>query len=203
MADELWEDLEAFRAYRAGVDPFGSLYAYLEGGRGGRTWLLHAPYDLALEVLRELNGLAFRGRLILLLDPSSGSPTREGPRLTGPALAPLDHALEVHRPQGLVLVGPGEGLGWRFPGGKEMEEGWRPWEAEGEALVLHPMAPTGLVYREVRAYAPWESPPLPLGLPEGEGPYLGEAGVRRGLPTYGLGVVGLGRGLEALLEAWS
>lgn len=63
-------------------------------------------------------------------------------------------------------------------------------------------APTGLTYREVRAYGPWESPPLPLDLPQGEGPYLGGVGRALGIPTYGVGLVNLRASLEALLRLW-
>ncbi|TBH21189.1 hypothetical protein [Thermus thermamylovorans] len=197
---ELSSDLEVLsRRLRAGLDEFGTLLCYLEGGRGGRTVLLHAPYPEALPVLRALHGLAFRGRLLLALDPSPLSPTLEGLSLSGPARAPLAHLLERLRPDRLLLAFPGEGLGLWYPGGKETPEGWRPLEGEGEPLDLRVEAPTGLRYREVRAYGPWESPPLPLDLPQGLGPYLGAVGRERGVSTYGVGLVDLRRSLEALL----
>lgn len=194
-------DLEVLSAHlRASLDAFGTLLCYLEGGRGGGTTLLHAPYEEALPVLKALNGLSFRGRILLALDPSPLSPTQEGVPLSGPTRAPLEHLLEKVRPNRLLLAFPGEGLGRAFPGGKETREGWRPLEAEGEPLALQVEAPTGLTYREVRAYGPWESPPLPLDLPQGEGPYLGEVGRQRGIPTYGVGLVDLRANLEAILR---
>ncbi len=194
-------DLEVLSEHlRAGMDPFGTLLCYLEGARGGGTTLLHAPYEEALPVLKALNGLSFRGRILLALDPSPLSATAEGIPLSGPTRAPLEHLLDQVRPQRLLLAFPGAGLGRAFPGGKETEGGWRPLEAEGEPLALEVEAPTGLTYREVRAYAPWESPPLPLDLPQGEGPYLGEVGRRRGIPTYGVGLVDLRSSLEAILR---
>lgn len=101
------------------------------------------------------------------------SPTLEGLPLTGPTRAPLEHLLRRHRPDRLLLAFYGQGLGRGFPGGKETEAGWRPLEAEGAPLHLRVRSPTGLLYPERRAYPAWESPPLPVDLPETEGPYLG------------------------------
>ncbi|WP_117237636.1 hypothetical protein [Thermus sediminis] len=207
MASELLErlsqDLEVLSGHlRAALDEFGTLLCYLEGGRGGGTTLLHAPYTEAIPVLQALNGLAFRGRVLLALDPSPLSPTLEGKPLGGPARPPLEHLLKTHRPSRLLLAFPGEGLGIRFPGGKESPEGWKPLEAEGAPLVLWVQAPTGLTYKEVRAYEAWESPSLPLRLPQGEGPYLGGVGWALGIPTYGVGLVNLRPGLEAVLGLW-
>ncbi|GAB5603014.1 hypothetical protein FJNA_15390 [Thermus sp. FJN-A] len=203
LLEALSQDLEVLSAHLlAGLDEFGTLFCYLEGGRGGGTTLLHAPYGEALPVLQALNGLAFRGRILLALDTSYLSPTRDGTPLTGPARAPLAHLLAKTRPHRLLLAFPGEGLGVFFPGGKETGEGWRPLEAEGDPLRLTVRAPTGLTYRETRAYAPWESPPLPLSLPQGEGPYLGGVGWALGVPTYGVGLVNLRASLEAVLGLW-
>ncbi|MDW8016908.1 MAG: hypothetical protein RMI36_03655 [Thermus sp.] len=203
LLERLSQDLEVLSGHlRAGLDEFGTLLCYLEGGRGGRTTLLHAPYEEALPVLQALNGLSFRGRLLLALDPSPLSPTREEVPLSGPTRAPLEHLLERTRPDRLLLAFPGEGLGLTYPGGKETQAGWGSLEAPGTALVLHVEAPTGLTYREVRAYGPWESPPLPLDLPQGEGPYLGGVGRALGIPTYGVGLVNLRASLEALLRLW-
>lgn len=197
--EALFADLEALSGYvRAYVDEFGTLLAYFEGGRGGRTHLLWAPYEEALTALKALNGLAFSGRVLLGLDPSPGSPTREGRRLSGGARAPLAHALARHRPDRLYLLQEGRGLGVRYPGGKETEAGWVGLDEPGKPLVLHVQAPTGLVYREERLYPPWEATPLP-GLPLTEGPYLGGVGWERGVPTYGLGLVDLALSLEAVL----
>ncbi|MFD3005972.1 hypothetical protein [Thermus tengchongensis] len=210
LLEQLSADLEVLSEHlRAGLDEFGTLYCYLEGGRGGRTYLLHAPYQEALPVLQALNGLSFRGRILLALDPSPLSPTLEGLPLSGPTRAPLAHLLEKTRPDRLLLAFPGEGLGQGFPGGKETAgksdgaaPGWQPLEAEGEPLTLHVEAPTGLVYREVRAYGPWESPPLNLDLPISPGPYWGSVGLALGIPTYGVGLVNLRASLEALFSLW-
>ena len=71
LLERLSEDLEVLSLHtRAYLDEFGTLLCYLEGGRGGGTTLLHAPYTEALPVLQALNGLAFRGRVLLALDPS-------------------------------------------------------------------------------------------------------------------------------------
>ncbi|SDF31244.1 hypothetical protein SAMN04488243_14010 [Thermus arciformis] len=201
LLEALSQDLEALSGHvRAYLDEFGTLLGYLEGGRGGRTVLLHAPYTEALSVLQALNGLAFRGRVLLALDPSPLSPTREGLPLTGPTRTPLEHLLRRHRPDRLLLAFPGEGLGLAYPGGKETEVGWEPLEGAGAPLSLEVEAPTGLVYREVRAYAPWRTPPPPLDLPLVQGPYLGSVGLALGVPTYGVGLVNLRASLEALLS---
>lgn len=203
LLERLSQDLEVLSAHlRAGMDEFGTLYCFLEGGRGGSTLLLHAPYSEALPVLQALNGLAFRGRILLALDPSPLSPTQEGVPLSGPARAPLAHLLERVRPGRLLLAFPGEGLGVAYPGGKETPEGWKPLGTEGEPLELLVEAPTGLRYREVRAYEAWETPPPPLDLPLGEGPYWGAVGRALGIPTYGVGLVNLRPSLEALLSLW-
>ena len=151
-------------------------------------------------MLQALNGLAFRGRVLLALDPSPLSPTLEGLPLTGPTRAPLEHLLRRHRPDRLLLAFYGQGLGRGFPGGKETEAGWRPLEAEGAPLHLRVRSPTGLLYPERRAYPAWESPPLPVDLPETEGPYLGGVGRALGVPTYGVGLVDLKASLEALFR---
>ena len=193
LLERLSEDLEVLSLHtRAYLDEFGTLLCYLEGGRGGGTTLLHAPYTEALPVLQALNGLAFRGRVLLALDPSPLSPTLEGLPLTGPTRAP--------RPDRLLLAFYGQGLGRGFPGGKETEAGWRPLEAEGAPLHLRVRSPTGLLYPERRAYPAWESPPLPVDLPETEGPYLGGVGRALGVPTYGVGLVDLKASLEALFR---
>ncbi|WP_279164998.1 hypothetical protein [Thermus scotoductus] len=203
LLEQLSADLEVLSEHlRAGLDEFGTLYCYLEGSRGGKTYLLHAPYEEALTVLKALNGLSFRGRILLALDPSPLSPTLEGLPLSGPTRAPLAHLLEKTRPDRLLLAFPGEGLGQGFPGAKETPRGWQPLEAEEEPLVLRVEAPTGLTYQEVRAYGPWESPPLPLDLPISPGPYWGSVGLALGIPTYGVGLVNLRASLEALLSLW-
>jgi len=114
LLERLSEDLEVLSLHtRAYLDEFGTLLCYLEGGRGGGTTLLHAPYTEALPVLQALNGLAFRGRVLLALDPSPLSPTLEGLPLTGPTRAPLEHLLRRHRPDRLLLAFYGQGLGRR------------------------------------------------------------------------------------------
>ena len=201
LLERLSEALEVLSLHtRAYLDEFGTLLCYLEGGRGGGTTLLHAPYTEALPVLQALNGLAFRGRVLLALDPSPLSPALEGLPLTGPSRAPLEHLLRRPRPDRLLLAFYGQGLGRGFPGGKETEAGWRPLEAEGAPLHLRVRSPTGLLYPERRAYPAWESPPLPVDLPETEGPYLGGVGRALGVPTYGVGLVDLKASLEALFR---
>ena len=201
LLERLSEDLEVLYLHtRAYLDEFGTLLCYLEGGRGGGTTLLHAPYTEALPVLQALNGLAFRGRVLLALDPSPLSPTLEGLPLTGPTRAPLEHLLRRHRPDRLLLGVYGQGLGRGFPGGKETEAGWRPLAAEGAPLPRRVRSATGLLYPERRAYPAWESPPLPVDLPETEGPYLGGVGRALGVPTYGVGLVDLKASLEALFR---
>ena len=201
LLERLSEDLEVLSLHtRAYLDEFGTLLCYLEGGRGGGTTLLHAPYTEALPVLQALNGLAFRGRVLLALDPSPLSPTLAVRPPTGPTRAPLEHLPRRHRPYRLLLAFYGQGLGRGFPGGKETEAGWRPLEAEGAPLHLRVRSPTGLLYPERRAYPAWESPPLPVDLPETEGPYLGGVGRALGVPTYGVGLVDLKASLEALFR---
>ena len=201
LLERLSEDLEVLSLHtRAYLDEFGTLLCYLEGGRGGGTTLLHAPYTEALPVLQALNGLAFRGRVLLALDPSPLSPPPEGLPLTRPTPAPLEHPLRPPPPDRLLLAFYGQGLGRGFPGGKETEAGWRPLEAEGAPLHLRVRSPTGLLYPERRAYPAWESPPLPVDLPETEGPYLGGVGRALGVPTYGVGLVDLKASLEALFR---
>jgi len=201
LLERLSEDLEVLSLHtRAYLDEFGTLLCYLEGGRGGGTTLLHAPYTEALPVLQALNGLAFRGRVLLALDPSPLSPTLEGLPLTRPPRAPPGPPLPPPRPGRLLLAFYGQGLGRGFPGGKETEAGWRPLEAEGAPLHLRVRSPTGLLYPERRAYPAWESPPLPVDLPETEGPYLGGVGRALGVPTYGVGLVDLKASLEALFR---
>ncbi|WP_234553570.1 hypothetical protein [Thermus caliditerrae] len=203
LLEQLSQDLEVLSQHlRAGLDEFGTLYGYLEGQRGGGTLLLHAPYGEALPVLQALNGLAFRGRILLALDTSYLSPTLEGMPLSGPAQAPLLHLLKRVRPDRLLLAFPGKGLGLFYPGGKETQEGWQPLEASGEPLRLQVEAPTGLRYGEVRWYEPWETPPLAVDLPVGEGPYWGSVGRSLGIPTYGVGLVDLRASLEAILRLW-
>ena len=201
LLERLSEDLEVLSLHtRAYLDEFGTLLCYLEGGRGGGTTLLHAPYTQAPPVPPALNARALRARALLALDPSPLSPTLEGLPLTGPTRAPLEHLLRRHRPDRLLLAFYGQGLGRGFPGGKETEAGWRPLEAEGAPLHLRVRSPTGLLYPERRAYPAWESPPLPVDLPETEGPYLGGVGRALGVPTYGVGLVDLKASLEALFR---
>ena len=201
LLERLSEDLEVLSLHtRAYLDEFGTLLCYLEGGRGGGPTLPHAPDTEPLPGLQAPNRLPPRGRALLAPAPPPPPPTLEGLPLTGPTRAPLEHLLRRHRPDRLLLAFYGQGLGRGFPGGKETEAGWRPLEAEGAPLHLRVRGPTGLLYPERRAYPAWESPPLPVDLPETEGPYLGGVGRALGVPTYGVGLVDWKASLEALFR---
>ena len=114
LLERLSEDLEVLSLHtRAYLDEFGTLLCYLEGGRGGGTTLLHAPYTEALPVLQALNGLAFRGRVLLALDPpplphpGGPPPHRAHPRPPG---APPPPPPPRPPPPGLLRARPGAGL---------------------------------------------------------------------------------------------
>lgn len=174
---------------RTFVDEFGSFYAWLEGSYGGDSLLLWMSNSLLEEVLPQLPK-RFKGRIVLGLDISEDH------------MAPFARALHWANPRRALVVRSGEGLGIAYPGRKEVAEGeWVPWDDPREARQLEVALRPEFSYHEPRAYAPWEAP-APVPLPTFEGPRVGAVGWERGIPTYGLGLVGLDRSLEALLEAW-
>lgn len=174
---------------RTFVDEFGSFYAWLEGSHGGDTLLLWMSRPMLEKVLPQLPK-RFKGRIVLGLDASEGH------------AAPFARALHWANPRWALVVMPGEGLGLAFPGGKEVAEGeWVPWHDPREARQLEVVLRPEFSYLEHRAYAPWEAP-APASLPTLVGPAVGAVGWERGIPTYGLGLVGLDRSLQTLLEAW-
>jgi hypothetical protein len=171
------------------TDEFGSFYAWLEGAHGGQTLLLWMSKAMVEEVL-PLLPRRFKGRMVLGLDISQGH------------AAPFARALHWASPGRALVVQPGEGLGIAYPGRKEISEGeWVAWDDPRQARQLEVELRPGFAYQEPRAYAPWEAP-APAPLPLIEGPKVGAVGWEQGIPTFGLGLVGLDRSLEALLEAW-
>ncbi len=174
---------------RTFVDEFGSFYAWLEGSYGGDTLLLWMRPFMLEEVLPQLPQ-HFKGRLVLGLDVSEDH------------AAPFARALYWANPRRALVVRKGEGLGTAYPGRKEVAEGeWVTWDDPREARQLEVVLRPEFSYQEPRAYAPWEAP-APAPLPTFEGPQVGAVGWQQGIPTYGLGLVGLDRSLQTLLEAW-
>ena len=183
--------LEALLEERARTfrDEFGSFYAWLEGAIGGETVLLWMPTRMAEAVIQALPK-RFKGRLVLGLDRSAGH------------AAPFGRALYWAEPRRVLIVQTGEGLGTSFAGRKETAQGeWMDWDNPAEARTLEIAISPGFSYTEHRAYVPWNAPPL-AGLPTPEGPAIGGVGWGEGIPTYGLGLVGLSQNLEAILGAW-
>ncbi len=189
--ETLLEELEALSPhFRSALDPYGTLTVFLEGGFGGDTLLFWLPWEEGARALREASALPFRGRIVLALAPQAGD------------AAPLGHALATLRPRYLALLGEGRGLTRGFAGFKEVAEGEErlrvPLTDPRPPIVEEVVAPTGLVYREVRLYPAWESPPLDSARPEGA-PHLGAAALAAGALPYGVGRGKLGEGLRALL----
>lgn len=180
-------------------DEYGSFYAWIEGGFGGETVLVWTPRALALEALRALPK-RFKGRIVLGLDASPGH------------AAPFDRALYWAEPRRALVVQEGQGVATSFAGAKETQEGeWVAWDDPRPPKVLEVEVYPGFSYTEQRAYAPWNANTPELGdLPEFSGsPVTGLPGIcvaglgwERGIPTYGLGLVGLGESLETLLRTW-
>ncbi|AEB10961.1 hypothetical protein [Marinithermus hydrothermalis] len=188
--EAIWADLEVLSSFtKSFVDEYGTSYAYLEGGYGGETVLLWAPRAWAVEALRALRPLRYRGRVVLALDASPGD------------LAPFERALYWTAPRRALIVVEGRGVGARFGGWKAVNGERRPLEAPEPADAVQRTAPTGLVYVEERRYPAWEAP-APEGLPLLEGPHQGHAAWARGVPTYGVGLVSLSETLAALLGTW-
>lgn len=179
---------ERTRTFR---DEYGSFYAWIEGGFGGETVLLWTPRAWAEEVLRSLPK-RFRGRLVLGLDASPGH------------AAPFARALYWAEPRRALIVQEGQGLGTSFAGGKETPEGeWVAWDDPRQARALEVVVSPSFSYTEQRVYPPWDADALEsLNLPQLPGPAVAGLGWERGIPTYGLGLVGLGQSLEALLRTW-
>lgn len=167
------------RHVRTGYDELGSFYAWLEGRYGGETLLLWAPRGWGEAAVRALRGLEYKGRIVLGLDASPGHGT------------PFLRALEWVRPRRALILVEGEGVGSSFT----------PPDPGGEAEALEVEAPTGLRYREVPTARAWKAE-LEAELPRIPGPALGAHGWERGIPTYGVGLVGLNQTLRALLRAW-
>ena len=191
--DTLAEELEELsRYFRAELDAFGTLLVHLEGGFGGYTLVVWAPWEAGPELLRSSLDARFRGRLVLALAPLWQDAT------------PLTHVLELTRPRRALLVAPGRGLSHRFAGFKEVWEGGEllrvPLSDPRPAAELVRTAPTGVSYRELRRYDPWESPPSPGATGEVEA-HLGAAALAAGAVPYGLGLRGLRAELPAALAA--
>lgn len=177
---------------RSFQDELGTTYAYLEGAYGGETLLLWLPRGTLGEVVSALLPHSFKGRMVLAIDASPGH------------AVPFARALYWVAPRRVLLVQPGHsGVGFRTPDQKEIAEGeWVPWSDERSARTLRVMAPTGVEYLETRCYPPCEAEPPHPDLPEIPGPHLLGFGWERGIPTYGLGLVGLSESLGALLSNW-
>jgi hypothetical protein len=176
-----WLEEILARHVRTGYDELGSFYAWLEGRYGGETLLLWAPREWGEAVIRALRGLEYKGRIVLGLDASGGHGT------------PFQRALEWVRPRRALILTEGEGVGSSFtPTGPDPND-------DTEAIEVE--APTGLRYREVPTRRAWKGE-LEADLPQIPGPALGVHGWERGIPTYGVGLVGLDRTLQALLRAW-
>lgn len=180
--DSAWLEEALARHVRTGCDEFGSFYAWLEGHYGGETLLLWAPRSKGEAVIRALRdlGCGYKGRIVLGLDASPGHGT------------PFLRALEWVRPRRALVLTEGEGVGVSFT----------PQAAEApDAEALEAVAPTGLAYRETPVLRAWEGG-LEADLPRIPGPAVGVYGWERGIPTYGVGLVGLEKTLQALLRAW-
>ena len=181
--------LEALAQHpRSFTDEFGSHYLWLEGSHGGETvliWLEEAGLE---EVLRGLQGMCFKGRMVLGIHTLPG------------LAAPFARALYWANPRKALIIAEGEGIGIQSAGAKEVAEGvWVSWDDPRPGRLAHCTAPSGLEFAEPRTYVPWQHP-LPLGtLPTMEGPLIGG---QAGVLAYGLGRLSLGLHLRALLGAW-
>ncbi|HEU4742520.1 MAG TPA: hypothetical protein VFS50_13080 [Meiothermus sp.] len=189
---ETWLTEALQRRTRSFQDELGTTYAYLEGAHGGETLLLWLPKGTLGEVLPALLPHSFKGRMVLAIDASPGH------------AVPFERALHWAAPRRALVVQPEHsGVGFRTPGQKEIAEGeWVPWSDERPARTLRVTAPTGVEYLETRHYPPFEAEPPHPSLPEIPGPHLLGHGWERGIPTYGLGLVGLSESLGALLRNW-
>ncbi len=190
--DAIHADLEALAPYaRSFADELGSVYAYFEGRHGGGTLLVWAPRALAPELLRRLPS-DHRGRIVVGLDASEGDAW------------PFARALDWASPQAVLLAYEGEGFyhaggGWKEVGSPEQPRRV-PLEDPDEPLELVRTAPTGVRYRELRAYPAWSSPSLDGSRPgDGVAPqaHLARA---RGLRVYAAGLLDLDQAWTPLLE---
>jgi len=191
LLDAVTSDLEVFSRYtRALVDPFGSVLVSFEGGYGGGTLFVWAPRELAAGVLRRLPA-AYRGRIVLGLDASGGD------------LRPFEHALDAAGAGAVLLVReePGffhSGGGWKLA---RLDDGPARVPLDHAAPPVEEVrtAPTGLRYRELRAYPAWSSPALDGSRPGSPAPQ-GHAAAARGLGVYAADLLDLDEAWTPLLE---
>lgn len=190
-----WLEFRLSQHTRTFVDEYGTFYAHLEGGAGGETVLLWAAKAAAPALLAALPK-AFRGRLVLGLDPSPGY------------AGPFARALYWANPRYALIVDEGEGIVSSYPGGKLVgDEEWAAWDDPREASRLEVRPQPDFAYLETLAYAPWETP-TPIPVPSASSPApqsrfrVGAVSGEQGIPTYGIGLIGLGESLRALLAAW-
>ncbi len=176
-----WLEEILARHVRTGYDELGSFYAWLEGSYGGETLLLWTPRGRGEAVIRALRNLEYKGRIVLGLDASGGHG------------APFQRALEWVRPRRALILTEGEGVGSSFTPADS--------NPDGDAQTIEVEAPTGLRYREVSAARAWKGE-LEAELLRIPGPAIGVYGWERGIPTYGVGLVGLEKTLQALLQVW-
>ncbi len=191
LLDAITADLEVFSRYaRAQVDAYGTVLATFEGDHGGGTLLVWAPREAAAAVLGRLPE-KFRGRIVLGLDASDGD------------LLPFEHALAASGAQAALLASGERGFfhtggGWKEVRGDAGPERV-PLDHPAPALELERLAPTGLRYRERRAYPCWTSPSLNGSAPGSEAAQ-GAAARRRGLSVYAAGLLDLSQAWTPLLE---
>ncbi|GEM88048.1 hypothetical protein [Meiothermus granaticius] len=194
LSEPGWLEQRLSQYTRTFVDEYGTFYAHLEGGMGGETVLLWAARAEAPALLTALPK-AFKGRLVLGLDASPGY------------AGPFARALHWASPRYALIVGEGEGVVWGYPGGKQVGEAWVPWDNPKEAERLEVRPRPDFAYLETLAYAPWKAPePMPGLLAQAPAPQsrfrVGAVGWEQGIPTYGLGLIGLEESLQALLASW-
>jgi len=190
LLEAIVSDLEVFSRYtRVQVDVFGSLLAIFEGEHGGGNLFVWAPRPAAAAVLRRLPR-RFRGRIVLGLDSSPGD------------LLPFTHALNAAAADAVLLVAGEHGFFHAGGGWKEVAGGSGPvtvaFDDPAPALEIERVAPTGLRYRELRAYPAWNAPPLD-GSTSGSAAAQGQAARARGLNVYAAGVLELERAWSPLL----
>lgn len=174
---------------RTFIDEYGTFYAWLEGSFGGHTLFLWLSNAITEEVLPQLPK-GFKGRIVLGLDVSENH------------ALPFERALSWVNPRQALVVLPGQGIGVGFAGHKQVEDQWVSWNDPRAAQTLEVELSPAFSYRETRSYAPW-SVVNPVNLPEIEGPQVGAVGWDKGIPTYGVGLQGLDKSLEVLLQTWN